>query len=369
LTAPRSQILSSLTPALVTLLVTGGIVLIVLILAGGDLLSLVRLGTRYSQGDPLGTEGYDGQFVYYIARDPRPSEVASLLDVPAYRYQRLLMPLLGRLLSLGNPSILPVVLLLIGVLSQAAGAWAVGELFAGWGISRWYALVYGLWAGCLLAVITDLPEPLAYALTAGGLLALRSGRSVLGWLLLGLALFAKEVTLLFVGAALLEALIARRWKDVLGLSLVAVLPFLVFQAWLWQVFGQPGLGSGGAMSTPFEWIPFMGLLRIGGASLLYLAAMLVVFGPLIVLPTVWGAWKSLIFFFAGNRNMVVLSLFFNSLMIVFLPFSTFRETGGLLRLACGLVLALLLFAARYRQMRILNYSWIWMVLNVFLFKS
>jgi hypothetical protein len=59
----------------------------------------------------------------------------------------------------------------------------------------------------------------------------------------------------------------------------------------------------------------------------------------------------------------------NCLAIVFLPYSTFRETGGLLRFSCGLVLATLLFASRYQLRRVLNYSRLWLVLNVFLLKS
>jgi len=71
----------------------------------------------------------------------------------------------------------------------------------------------------------------------------------------------------------------------------------------------------------------------------------------------------------GDVNVVVLSLFFNALAIPFLPFSTYRETGGLLRFACGLVLAGLLYAARYRMKRLLNYSYLWILLNIFLLKS
>jgi hypothetical protein len=55
--------------------------------------------------------------------------------------------------------------------------------------------------------------------------------------------------------------------------------------------------------------------------------------------------------------------------MAFLPFSTYRETGGLLRFACGLVLAMVLFAARFRLRKVLNYSLAWMVLNAFLFKG
>jgi len=123
------------------------------------------------------------------------------------------------------------------------------------------------------------------------------------------------------------------------------------------------------MATSFEWLPFMGLLRIGGESVAYLAAMLVVFGPAVVLPAVWGVWKSGQFWLTGQRNVIVLGLFINALTIAFVPYSTARETGGLLRFACGLVLAVLLFAARYRQRRALNYSLLWIVLNVFLLKS
>ncbi len=96
-----------LIPAFVCLV--GSIIFVAWVIfnSGGDPLSLARLGTRYSQGDPNGSEGYDGQFSYYIARNPDPAELLPFLDVPAYRYQRILLPLLARFLSLGNVEIIP----------------------------------------------------------------------------------------------------------------------------------------------------------------------------------------------------------------------------------------------------------------------
>ncbi|MEW5872613.1 MAG: AZOBR_p60025 family cell surface glycopolymer formation protein [Chloroflexota bacterium] len=358
-----------INPAMLTGLVSTLLVLVVIALAGGDPLALARLGPRYAEGDPQGEPGYDGQFVYYMARDLRPAQVAPHLDVPAYRYQRILLPLLVRGLSLGKPEIIPWMLALLGILAQGAGTWAVAQLLKDWGVSPWYALVYGLWAGLLLAVIVDLTEPLAYGLVAGAFLALQRQRKLLGWALLGLAVFAKEVTVLFVVAVALAYLSERQWRSALGVSLLTGIPFFLFQLWLWSVFGQPGVGSGGDMATPFEWIPFMGIWRIGAFSVQYMIAMLVVFAPTIMLPAVWGVWKSLRFWLAGERNMVVLALLLNSLIIPFVPFSTFRETGGMLRFACGLVLTIILFAARYRQRRVLNYCFFWMVLNVFVLKS
>lgn len=355
-------------PASVTLAVFWLVVIAVLAANEWNPLSLARLGTRYLEGDPNGSEGYDGQFVYYIAREIRPSQVAPYLDVPAYRYQRILLPLLGWLFSLGSLELIPWTLMALGVASQAAGTWLVAEILAGWGVSRWYALVYGLWVGFVLAVRLDLPEPMAYALVAGAILAGERNRSFLNWLLYGLALFAKEVTLAFLLAALLSSLIQRRWRDFGGLLLVGLMPYLLFQLWLSWNFGQAGLGSGGNMATPFEWIPFMGLWRIARYSSLYLAAMLVVFAPTVLLPAVWGIWASLRKLLRDQTNVVVLALLVNALLILCLPFSTFRETGGLLRFMCGLVLAVLLFAARYKIGRVLNYSWFWLVLNAFILK-
>jgi hypothetical protein len=356
-------------PAAITLLAMGLLVAYVLASNGGDPLALARLGDRYLLSDPQGSEGYDGQFVYYIAMTPEPKQVAAQLDVPAYRYQRILLPLLARAFSLGKPEAIPWVLVLIGITSQAAGTWLVARLLGTWGVNPAYALGYGLWVGFGLAVRLDLPEPLAYALVAGALLAELRARNWLSWGLFALALFAKEVTLPFVAAAGLAAVMEKRWRDAAGLSLVAVLPYTIFQTWLWAVFGSPGIGSGGAMATAFEIIPFMGLWRIGMESLVYLAAILIVFGPSIVLPSLWGIGAALKKIKEKQINVVVLSLLLNSLLIVFLPFSTFRETGGLTRFACGLVLAVLLFAARYRVKRVLNYSPLWLVLNLFLFKT
>jgi hypothetical protein len=355
-------------PAFITLVGAALLVAVAVLRAGGDPLALARLGTRFSHGDPQGTEGYDGQFVYFIALNPSPGEVAPYLDVPAYRYQRILLPLLARLLSFGSQPVLPWMIILIGLLSLVGGTWALSELLAGWGVSRWYALVYGFWAGFMLALVVDLPEPLAYGLVVAGVLALERDRAWLGWCLLGLAVFARETALLFVLAALVAYLSQRQWRQACRLALVAIVPYLAFQAWLWLTFGQPGLASGGAMATPFEIIPYMGLLRIGQVSLIYLLGMLLVFGPTVVLPSLWGIFRSARSWLSGERNQIVAALFLNALVIAFTPFSTFRETGGIIRFATGLMLAVLLFAGRYHQRRALNYSVFWVVLNVFLIK-
>ena len=76
--------------ALITFLAALAFGLWRLSLAGWDPVGLAQVGTQYSQGDSEGTQGYDGQFAYYIALSPDPEDVAPKLDVPGYRYQRIL---------------------------------------------------------------------------------------------------------------------------------------------------------------------------------------------------------------------------------------------------------------------------------------
>ncbi len=351
------------------MLLMTSLVVIVILSAGGDPLDLVKIGTIFSEGKQNGTEGYDGQFVYYIARDLYPNQVKDYLDVPAYRYQRILLPLLGRLLSLGNIDIIPWVFPIVGIIAQVIGTFAVSGYLSDWGVSRWYALSYGLWVGFSLAISLDLTEPLAYALVATAILMSHRKRNIISWVLYSLALFAKEVTLLFLVAAMLSTLLKKQWKELVGLGVTALLPFALFQVWLWLVFGQFGIGTGGAMATSFEIIPYMGLIRIGYFSQSYLVIMLLVFIPSVVFPSIWGIWSSIKNMITGDVNVVVLALLLNSLAIAFSPFSTFREPVGILRFSCGLVLAVVLYAGRYRLQRVLKYSMFWISMNVFLLKS
>ncbi|MEA3352175.1 MAG: hypothetical protein U9Q82_16345 [Chloroflexota bacterium] len=375
-------------PALVTLLISSSIIAVVIINAGGDALELARLGTQYSLGAADGTQGYDGQFVYYIAKDLNPEAVADHLDVPAYRYQRILLPLLGHVFSAGDKNLLPWVLPLLGLLAHTLGTWLVAVLLKKWHISSWYASIYGLWVGFVLAVRLDLPEPLAYALVAAALLAMINDRHTVAWVLFGLSLFSKEVTLIFVVALGLSYLLHTQWRRAVGVGIVAVLPFTIFQFWLRYTFGAFGIGSGGDMATPFEWIPLMGLWRIGVYSPVFLAATMAVFGPFVILPSLWGIWMAVKHLSQRSNSQysshnldsdglqteqrsndfIALALGFQSVSILFLPFSTFREPGGLLRYACGLVLAVLLFAAKHKHRRVLRYAPFWLVLNVILLK-
>ena len=349
-----------LNPALIVAVCLAAYVGLSLARNGGDPAEMARLGLRPEPIQAVGLGPYDGQFSYTIAVDPAPERAGPRLDVPAYRYQRILYPLLARLLALGRPSLIPWALIFLNLAAQVAGTWAFGELLASYQISQWYALAYGLWVGSVYSVRLALAEPVAYGLVAGALLLSRRGRE--GWAaaFYGLAVFAKETTLLFVAAHLAWQASRRDWRGAARLGAFTLLPFAAFQLLLLHWFGRLGLASGGDLSTSFEVIPYVGLLRIGTINPAALALFAAIFGPMVVLPSLWGIVASLRRLWRRDFALPVFALAFNAGLIPFTPFSTFREPLGLTRLATGLVMAVVLFGAHRRSRRVLNYSLFWL---------
>jgi hypothetical protein len=337
-----------------------------LISTGGDPTMFAVLGTRFSAGDPHGSEGYDGQFAYQIARSPLAA--APFLDVPAYRYQRLLYPILAHLLAFGRPDVVPWVLIALNVAAITVGTWAAGCLLAECGVSPWYALACGLYGGQLLALRTDLNEPLAYALVACAMLAWTRQRVLLAGICFALAALAKETTLIFLAAYVLHHLSGQAWRRV-GMLALAGLPFAGLQALLWVWLGTPGIGSGGANATPFSLVPlgaWLSIAQVKPAAFLLVALVVV---PMSVLPALAGIGLSVRDLVRGLNHPIVLSLLLNALVILFLPASTLREPAAMVRLTQGLALAMLLYGGLRRSRRILSYSTLWILTNVLLVKG
>jgi hypothetical protein len=345
--------------------------LAVIVVNQGDPLALVTLGTQFSQGiskDAGGTEGYDGQFVYYIARDP--SAAAQYLDVPAYRFQRILLPMAARVLALAQAALIPWALLVINLAALAIGTALVEHFLAQHKQSRWYALAYGLTLGAFGSVRLSLPEPLTYALVLVGIWLMGRDRWLWGGVCFALAALAKETALFFVAGYGLYFLVQRRWAQAILFGAVASIPFLIWQAVLVQHFGTLGIGAGGAQATSFEVIPFAGVIRIVtdvrpeariGIALI-LAPVLI---PFVLIPTVWGLWRC--WRERGRWTVYTYLLFATAGIMPFVPFSTYREPIGILRFIVGLQISVILYAAAGGQARVLRNSTIWVVTTLFVF--
>ncbi|MBZ0300506.1 MAG: hypothetical protein K8J31_12225 [Anaerolineae bacterium] len=340
---------------------------------GGDALALVTLGTQFSAGIPAdqgGTEGYDGQFNYYIARDP--STAAPIIDVPAYRFQRILLPGLGWALSFGSAALIPWIFLLIGLISLAAGTALMEQLLVEQGVSRWYALAYGLTIGTFGSVRLSLPEPLAYALALGGIWLFAHDRWRSSAVLFALAALARETTLLIPAAIGLHLLYQRRWRTAGLFGLISLLPFVIWQMILSAHLGSFGIGSGGAMATGFEIIPFAGIARIvlevpAETRLSVSLIFAVILVPFVLIPTLWSLRRGWLDWRQGKLDVYSWMLLANAAIMPFVPFSTYREPLGILRFIVGLQIALVLYAAHRHHPRAMRNSTIWIVTTLLIF--
>ena len=326
---------------------------------GGDPIKFALVGSRYDPGLPGGTWGYDGQFAYQIARDPLGA--SRFLDVPAYRYQRILYPLAARIVAFGQGALIPWALIAVNWLALVAGTRFTEEILAGRGVSHWYALSYGLFGGLMMAVRLDLTEPLAYALAQAGILAYeREPRRVhRAACLLALAALTKETTLLMAAGFLSSFALSRRWRDLVEWAVIIGAPFIALQALLRVWLGAWGIGSGGALATSFEWIPYRGLWSLAAIDGLAFTLIALVVAPMALIPALAALVAVLRDMVRGDLHPFVCVLLLNALVIPFTPQSTMREPLGMLRLAVGLVAAVLVWGAYRRSRRALNYSLLW----------
>ena len=334
---------------------------------GWDPMAFVIIGERFDPGVPGGSLGYDGQFAYQIARDPLGGW--RYLDVPAYRYQRILYPLLARLLSLGKASLIPWTLILINVAALVGGTALTEAILTEHSASRWYALTYGLYIGLLMPVRLDLTEPLAYMLAQAGVLAFSRQRLRLSALWFALAALARETTLLFPLAYSFYLLSVRRWKTAFEWGGAIAAPFLAWQIVLWRWLGDWGVGSGGALATSFETIPFRGWWVMATVNPWAFAVMSLIVVPMALLPATISLLAGARDLLRGRNAPSVWALLFNAAVFPFLPTSNVLDPLGLSRTTAGLVTAVLNFGAEQRRRRALNYALLWIFTLPFLFND
>ena len=116
MTANRIRL--ALSPWMIVLFVAGIYLINALSSRQWDPMAFVLVGGQFDNRVQNNSLGYDGQFVYQIGRDPLNGW--RYVDVPAYRYQRILYPILARVLSLGNSTVLPWTLILINLVNKLA---------------------------------------------------------------------------------------------------------------------------------------------------------------------------------------------------------------------------------------------------------
>jgi hypothetical protein len=190
--------------------------------------------------------GHDGQIFYSMAIDLDGDVVGPLLDHPAYRYRRILFPLVASAFGLLDGWALLYGMVAVGIASMAASAGIVALMARRAGKSELLALIVVLNPGVWLSLQLLTSDALALALMLAGLYAFttaRSAPSVSSFALSGLAKDVSLATPIPLGARV------RDWKTTL-------LPLTLLCAWMAALtfrFGD-GFASRGNLDWPLAGI-------------------------------------------------------------------------------------------------------------------
>ena len=258
--ALRAWLAAAWPPLLVVLL--GYIVVCVVMLRTFDYnpTGPIRIGTmlpadRFWSESTKVTEGvgYDGQWFFYLAHDPllRAPNPETYLDLPAYRYARILYPTLAWMLALGQPAAVPWTLLIVNLLAGLLGTAAALDLLRQLKANRWLAVGYAFSPPVLIGLTAALAEPTALALvTAGVALAVR-GKHWAAGLALMLAVLAREPSILVPVGFGLYALARLDWRRGIAYLLPLGVPVLWHLSILARLGALPSAQSPTNFGVPF----------------------------------------------------------------------------------------------------------------------
>jgi hypothetical protein len=241
----------------------------------------------------------DGKFFFVQANDPlylEPHQHAVLLDLPIYRGQRMLYPMLAGVFGLLPPRAIVWSLLFTNILGMALGAWLGAKLALLWHGPAWLGLLVPLNIGLLFEFEIGGAGILAYTCCLAALFALEKQRTGVASFFFAAGALSKEAMVAFALGVLLLMWGEHRtflWR-------IVVVPVTAISVWhLYLRLRLDGLhaqGPLGAFAAPFVgifdafrvWITQPAHLLVN----LTILAIILMFVPLALrsrLPIVWGA--------------------------------------------------------------------------------
>ena len=217
----------------------------------GDMLPADRFWTEHTLVQP--GVGYDGQWFFYLAHDPllRAPNPETYLDLPAYRYARILYPALAWALALGQPAAVPWSLLAVNLLAVVVGTLAAIDIVRQLGANRWLAVGYAFSPPVLFGVAASLAEPAALALVAAGVALALRGRHWPAGLAMTLAVLAREPSILVPFGFGLYALALLDWRRAAAYLAPLSVPILWHLSILLRLGALPSAQSPTNFGVPF----------------------------------------------------------------------------------------------------------------------
>jgi hypothetical protein len=256
---------------------------------GGDVSALVCTGEQRPVGFPyehirtrIGTDGYDGQWYYAIARAPLARHGRDHIDMPPVRQLRIFYPAICWALSGGgHPVVLLWVMPVVNVLAIAGLAWVGALIAVRYGCNSWWGMLLPLAVNAGMPALRDLTDTvgiftLAALMTAWVLRA--------PWWTLALsgaaAALSREQNVPAVVIVLACAGYQRQWLSCAGL-VAALALWCGWVAYLWRLYGEkPFLPAQGHYEAIFRGL-LTGLLHgsdtVGDALCHFLSLALLAF--------------------------------------------------------------------------------------------
>ena len=204
--------------------------------------------------------GFDGQFYYRLALGPLTDKVTDhgiTLDIPSYRQQRILYPVVVWAATAGGrPRLLPWTLIAVNFAAALALAYSAARLAWLSGRSALWGIPLALAPGCAVALARDTTELVAAACAMAALLLIRNRRPVPAALVMSAAVLTRETALLVPLGVLAAGAVRllRRQRPDIGLMGAALVPTAIFVGWQmflrarWGVL--PMFSGAGAAGSP-----------------------------------------------------------------------------------------------------------------------
>lgn len=332
-------------PSVVVGIIYVALIVLIAITKHYSVIDFVHLGTVWGEHNKAGTWGYDGQFYYQIARNPLGAY--QYMDNASFRYQHILYGIVIGVLSLGQPVLIPYMMLLVNVLSVVITVEIVARLLEKHGFSPWFSLAIGLYFGQAAALLFDTAEPFTYVLVALGVWLVTKKHVAWAALLLGLACLSREIAVLFPAAYAFYYFVRRDWLACAKFVVLGIVPLLVLLLVLRLIFGQTGL----TFTRPLEHIPFAGIFFYYQTLKKFLLLVL-----LMLLPTLAG-WILAVVEIIRRKwsafSVEMLFLLANLVLITFMSRFSYEDLVSSGRIATGLVLAVLLYGTVTQNKRVL----------------
>ena len=215
-------------------------------------------------GNPV---GYDGQFFFFLAYKPsfvvtcaHATTYCPTLD-PSFRWQRILYPMVARVLALGHLAWIPFTLLAVNFIGTLVVVYLVGKMAVEMGVSRWMGAAAGLFCGELLGFLRDLADPFGVMWIVIAIYLLRRDRPLWAALAAAAAILSREQLVFYLPILALPLLAQRRWLTVVQSAAITLIPFIAWQATIHALYGDWPLFAGDTQVATLTRFPFLGLWR------------------------------------------------------------------------------------------------------------